>query len=99
LAGSELQSLLRRLAQQSRVTLTQLDVASAADSSDNGSAIIPATIAGITDIAGLTELLVAIDNAPLAMDVTQFSVHPNPALKGNLLQLTATLRAPYTVTE
>ena len=53
------------------------------------------TVAAVGDIYGITDLLSRIQNGPLLLEITELVVRPNPALKGDLLQVTVTLRGAY----
>jgi hypothetical protein len=94
LAASTLQTLLQDFADQSRVTVSRLDVAGAPDSTA-GLPAIPATVSAIGDIYGITELLALIQHGPRLLEIAELSVRPNPALRGELLQLTVTIRAAW----
>ncbi|MGQ0766876.1 MAG: hypothetical protein ACT4OZ_14605 [Gemmatimonadota bacterium] len=91
LAASSLQSMLQELALRTGVNLTTLDVA--ADSAPSGA--IPASMAGVTDIYGLADLLTSLHHAPTLLEVSSLSVSSNSALQGDLLQIALSLRAPF----
>jgi hypothetical protein len=95
LAAASLQSLLQEFADQSRLTVSRLDVVSAPDASAEGLPTIPATVSALGDVYGMTEMLRLIRNAPVRLQLDDFTVRPNPALRGELLQMTLILRAPY----
>jgi hypothetical protein len=95
LAASMLQSTLQDFANQSRVTVSRLDVAGAPETADRALPMIPATVSAVGDIYGITELLSRIQNGPLLLEITELTVRPNPALKGELLQMTVALRGAY----
>ncbi|MEX2282462.1 MAG: type II secretion system protein GspM [Gemmatimonadota bacterium] len=95
LAASMLQSTLQDFANQSRVTVSRLDVAGAPETADRALPMIPATVSALGDIYGITELLTRIQNGPLLLEITELTVRPNPALKGELLQMTVALRGAY----
>ena len=94
LAASALQTLLQEYASASRVSVTRLDVASAPDSTAATPAI-PAIIAAVSDIYGLADFLSRLEHGGRLLEVTELSVSPNPALRGELLQLSVAVRAPY----
>jgi hypothetical protein len=96
LAASALQTLIQEYADRSRVTVSRLDVAGSPDSASRSAAAIPATVSALGDIYGMTELLSLLQHGPRLLDVREMSLAPNSALKGEPLQLTVTLRAPYT---
>jgi len=95
LAASQLQSTLQDFADQSRVTVSRLDVAGAPVTRETGVPMIPATLSALGDIYGITDLLSRIQNGPLLLEITELTVRPNPALRGELLQMTVALRGPH----
>lgn len=95
LAAAALQSALRGYADMSQLTVSQLDVAGAPDTTASALPMIPATLSAVTDIYGVADLLRLVTDGPLALELTSLSIRPNPALRGDLLQLTLGLRAPY----
>jgi len=96
LAASSLQSLLQDVATRSRVVISRLDVAGAPDTDGAALPTLPATVSAIGDIYGITEMLTLIQHGPRLLEVLELTVRPNPALKGDLLQLTVRLRAGWT---
>jgi len=97
LAASALQSLLQDFADQSQITVSRLDVAGAPDSTGELPAI-PATVSAIGDIYGITDMLSRLHHGPRLLETLELTIRPNPALRGELLQMTVRLRAPF-VTE
>lgn len=97
LAASALQSLLQDYASASRVSVTRLDVASVGDSANAGGpgSAIPATISAVSDVYGLADFLARLEHGHRLLEVTELAVSPNSALRGELLQLSVSLRAPY----
>jgi hypothetical protein len=93
LAASALQELLREYARESRVTLSRLDVANTPQA--GADLIIPATVSALGDISGLADLLARLQRGTRLVEVRGLTVSPNPALRGELLQITITLAAPY----
>jgi hypothetical protein len=49
----------------------------------------------VGDIYGLTDMLALIQHGPLLLEVTELSVRPNSALRGELLQVTVALRGAW----
>ncbi len=96
LAASELQGMLQEYARLSRVSISRLDVASSSENEETTAAtpFIPASISATTDIYGLADLLSRIETGELALDVSELSVAPNAALRGELLQIALVVRAP-----
>jgi hypothetical protein len=95
LAAASLQSRIQEYADQSRVTVSRLDVVGAPNSTPEGLPAIPATVSAVGDIYGMIELIVLLQRGPVRLELTEVSVRPNPALRGDLLQMTLTLSAPY----
>lgn len=95
LAASALQSHLRTMADDSQVTLSGLDVAGAPDTTGGALPMIPATVSAVGDIYGIADMLYLIEHGPLPLEIVELRVAPNPALRGNLLQMTVTLRGRY----
>ena len=94
LAASAIQSLVRDYAQASVVTVTRLDAAGAPVSGGGGSVAIPATIAVQGDIYGIADFVRRLQHGPWMLELTDFSIAPNPVLRGNILQVSIGLRAP-----
>ena len=95
LAASALQSLIQGYADQSQVTVSRLDVAGAPDTTGGPLPAIPATVSAIGDIYGITDMLSLLQHGPRALEIVELMVRPNPALRGELLQMTVTLRGRY----
>jgi len=97
LASATLQSVLQQYAAESQVSISRLDVASTPPDSAGMSLVLPATIAAIGDIYALVDFLSRLEYGSPLLEVTELVVHPNPSLRGELLQLSLTLHAPYLV--
>ncbi|MGH7553162.1 MAG: type II secretion system protein GspM, partial [Longimicrobiales bacterium] len=95
LAASSLQSLLQGFADQSQITVSQLDVAGAPETADEALPMIPANVSAVGDIYGITDMLALIHHGSVVLEVVELTVRPNPALRGDLLQMNATLRGAY----
>lgn len=98
LAASALQRVLQEYASASRVSVTRLDVASAADSASDGPPAIPATISAVSDVYGLADFLSRIEHGNSLLEVRELSVSANSALRGELLQMSLVVRAPFVLT-
>lgn len=100
LAAGVLQGELQRLAEESGLTVDQLDVTGDADSVAAPLPAIPATLVALGDVHGVADLLAKLRSGPHLVDVRELAVQVNPALKssggGELLQLTLVVRAPWT---
>ena len=96
LAASALQTLVQGYADETGVTVRELNVAGAPDSTSTGGAeAIPATVSAIGDIWGVSTFVSRLQHGTTLIDIREIGVSPNPALRGELLQLTLVLRAPY----
>jgi hypothetical protein len=95
LAAATLQSVLQEFANQSRLTVSRLDVAGAPETTGSSLPMIPATVSAIGDIHGVVDMLTLIQQGPHLLEIAELNVRPNSALRGELLQLTITLRAAY----
>jgi hypothetical protein len=91
LAGSELQALLQEQARMSRVSVERLEVSDAADTASRVAASLSAT----TDVYGVADLLMRLHASPVLLSVEDLQVSSNPVLRGNLLQVAITVRAPF----
>ena len=73
-----------------------MNVAGSPDSTSSaGSEAIPATISAVGDIWGVSNFVSRLQHGTTLIDIREIAVSPNPALRGELLQLTLVLRAPY----
>jgi hypothetical protein len=95
LAASALQTLVQGYADESGVTVRELNVAGALDSTSAGADAVPATISAIGDIWGVSNFVSRLQHGTTLIDIREIGVTPNPALRGELLQLSLVLRAPY----
>lgn len=96
LAGSALQTLVQGYADESGITVRELNVAGAPDSTaSGGTEAIPATVSAIGDIWGVSNFVSRLQHGTTLIDIREIGVSPNPALRGELLQLSLVLRAPY----
>jgi len=94
LAAAALQEVLQEYATASRISVTRLDVASAPDSAGSIPSL-PATVAATGDIYGLADFLSRVEHGRALLQVTEAAISPNPSLRGELLQLAVTVRAPF----
>ena len=98
LVASNLQALLQDYASASRVSVSKLDVVSASDSASNAIAEIPATISAVSDIYGLADFLARLEHGRRLLTISELVVTANSALRGELLQISVAVRAPYVLT-
>ena len=96
LAASALQTIVQTYADEAGITVSQLNVSGAADSSAAaGVASVPATLSAVGDIVGVADFVSRIQHGATLIDIRELGISPNPALRGELLQLSLVLRAPY----
>lgn len=94
LAASAIQAMVRDYAQSSVITVTRLDAAGAPVSTDAANVALPATISAQGDIYGIADFLRRLQHGHWLVELTDFTIAPNPVLRGNLLQVSIGLRAP-----
>lgn len=94
LAASAIQSLVRDVALESHVSIDRLDVAGEPDTSRGATVIVPASVTAWGDIYGVAEYLRRLQHGRHLMAVDDLSLAPNPTRRGNLLQVSLTLRVP-----
>ena len=97
LVGAELQRVLQDYARLSRVSVSRLEVAGVVDSAGGPTASLSATLSAVGDIYGLAQLLTYLQQGPQAIEVRELSIASHSALRGELLQLSVTVRAPFLV--
>lgn len=95
LAGAALQSALQELARTSRVSVSRLEVQ--ADSAEASSPGVRASLSATTDIYGLADVLARLNGHRPVLAATELTITMNPVLRGNLLQFTLGVRAPWLV--
>jgi Type II secretion system (T2SS), protein M len=95
LAASSLQTIVQGYADEAGITVRELNVAGAPDSSSAGGETIPATVSAVGDIYGVSDFVSKLQNGTTLIDIREIGVSPNSALRGELLQLSLVLRAPY----
>ena len=95
LAASALQTLVQGYADEAGITVRELNVAGAPDSSLVSNESIPATVSAIGDIWSVSSFVSHLQHGSTLIDIREIGVSPNPALRGELLQLSLVLRAPY----
>lgn len=95
LAASALQTVVQGYADEAGLTVRELNVAGAPDSASAGVESIPATVSAIGDIWSVTDFVSRLQHGTTLIDIREIGVSPNPALRGELLQLSLVLRAPY----
>lgn len=97
LAASELQALLQEQARLSRVSVERLEVTNAPDSASRAGPRVSASLSATTDIYGVADLLTRLQSSPVLLAIEELQVSSTPVLRGNLLQVSLTVRTPLVV--
>jgi hypothetical protein len=97
LAASELQALLQEQARLSRVSVERLEVSDVPGNASTPGARVSASLSATTDIYGVADLLTRLQSSPVLLAVAELQVSSNPVMRGNLLQVALTVRAPIVV--
>ncbi len=101
LAAGVLQGVLQRYADDSQLSVSELNVSGEPDSTSVPLAALPATLIALGDVFGIADLLSRVQNGTTLLDVRELTVQINPARRaeggGELLQLTLTVRAPFVI--
>jgi hypothetical protein len=85
-------------ARMSRVSVSRLEVSGVADSTPvTQQRMLPATISAVGDIYGLVQLLGYLQHGPQLVDVRDVTILSTSALRGDLLQLSLQVQAPFLV--
>lgn len=93
-AGADVQSYVQEQAAASNVTVSSLDVAGDAERS-GPVPVVPVTVAAIGDIYGVAAWLDRLQYGSPLLEIRELVITPNSALRGELLQVSLTLRAAY----
>lgn len=99
LIGAELQRLLQDEARASGVSVSRLDVTGIADSSGGPTLSMAATLSAAGDVYGLARLLRALADGPVLTEVRELSIQSTSGLRGDVLQLSLGVRAPFVAEE
>jgi len=101
LAAGVLQGVLQRYADESQLSVSELNVAGEPDSTAVPLAALPGTLIALGDVFGVADLLSRVHNGPTLLDVRELTVQVNPARRadggGELLQVTLVVRAPFVI--
>ncbi len=99
LAAGVLQGVLQRYADESQLSVSELNVSGEPDTTAVPLAVIPATLIALGDVYGVADLLSRVQQGGTLLDVREMTVQVNPARRadggGELLQLTLVVRAPF----
>ena len=101
LAAGVLQGVLQRYADDSQLSVSELNVSGEPDSTAVPLAALPATLIALGDVFGIADLLSRVQNGNTLLEVRELTVQVNPSRRadggGELLQLTLTVRAPFVI--
>jgi type II secretory pathway component PulM len=101
LAAGVLQGVLQRYADDSQLSVSELNVSGEPDSTSVPLAALPATLIALGDIYGVADLVSRVQTGNTLLEVRELSVQINPARRadgaGELLQVTLTVRAPFVI--
>ncbi len=101
LAAGVLQGVLQRYADESQLSVSELNVSGEPDTTAVPLAALPATLIALGDVYGVADLLSRVQQGSTLLDVREMTVQVNPARRaeggGELLQLTLVLRAPFVI--
>jgi hypothetical protein len=101
LAAGVLQGVLQRYADESQLSVSELNVAGEPDSTAVPLAALPATLIALGDVYGVADLLSRVQHGSTLLEVRELTVQVNPARKstggGELLQVTLVVRAPFVI--
>jgi hypothetical protein len=99
LAAGVLQGVLQRYADESQLSVSELNVSGEPDTTAVPLAALPATLIALGDVYGVADLLARVQHGSTLLDVREMTVQVNPARRANgggeLLQLTLVVRAPF----
>jgi type II secretory pathway component PulM len=101
LAAGVLQGVLQRYADESQLSVSELNVAGEPDSTAVPLAALPATLIALGDVYGVADLLSRVQHGSTLLEVRELTVQVNPARRaeggGELLQVTLVVRAPFVI--
>ena len=101
LAAGVLQGVLQRYADDSQLSVSELNVAGEPDSTAVPLAALPATLIAIGDVYGVADLLSRVQHGTTLLEVRELTVQVNPSRRadggGELLQVTLVVRAPFVI--
>jgi hypothetical protein len=98
LAAGALQALLQQMADESQLSVVQLDAAGAADTTRAGTPALPATLVATGDVYAVADLLSRVEQGAVLLEVHECTVQALAGQRGasgqERLQVTLVLRAP-----
>jgi type II secretory pathway component PulM len=101
LAAGVLQGVLQRYADESQLSVSELNVSGEPDSTAVPLAALPGTLIALGDVYGVADLLSRVQHGTTLMEVRELTVQVNPSRRadggGELLQVTLVVRAPFVI--
>lgn len=96
-AASELRTILQSYADESRLTVTALELLSTTESADVSGVMpmIPGILSAVGDMRGIAAFLHALESRPPVVLVTQLAITRAPGDNEGRLNLALALRAPW----
>ena len=81
------------LAESAPLEVSSLDVSGEPDSTTSGA--LPVSLSAFGDVYAVSAFLASLRGGPLLVEVRELHLRPNGARRGEPLQLTVTLAAPW----
>lgn len=99
LAAGVLQGIVQRYADDSQMSVSELNVSGEPDSASVALAALPATLIALGDVYGVADLIDRVQHGTTLLDIRELTVQVNPSRRadggGELLQVTMVMRAPF----
>ncbi len=101
LSAGVLQGVLQRYADESQLSVSELNVSGEPDSAAVQLAALPGTLIALGDVYGVADLLSRVQHGTTLMEVRELTLQVNPSRRadggGELLQVTLVVRAPFVI--
>ena len=99
LAAGVLQGIVQRYADDSQMSVSELNVSGEPDSASVALAALPATLIALGDVYGVADLIDRVQHGTTLLEIRELTVQVNPSRRadggGELLQVTMVVRAPF----
>ena len=99
LAAGVLQGIVQRYADDSQMSVSELNVSGEPDSASVALAALPATLIALGDVYGVADLIDRVQHGTTLLEIRELTVQVNPSRRadggGELLQVTMVMRAPF----
>lgn len=99
LAAGVLQGIVQRYADDSQMSVSELNVSGEPDSASVALAALPATLIALGDVYGVADLIDRVQHGDTLLEIRELTVQVNPSRRadggGELLQVTMVMRAPF----